>query len=429
MGDPHGENLISPGALSANGGGPHSDDTEPVHRVVLTAASAIRTRRVKWLWDIRIPLGTFALLAGREGLGKSTFAYWLVARITRGDLPGEHHGRPRAVLVCATEDSWEHTIVPRLIAAGADLERVFRVEVIAADHIHVGLSLPRDLDEVEQAVTQTGAALLLLDPLMSRISARLDANKDGEVRRALEPLATLADRTSATILGIIHLNKTGSTDILDRVMSSKAFVAVARAVCAVVPDPDDADGTRRLFGVPKNNLGRTDLASVRFTIGTAHVDTDDGETSPVGRIVLDGESATTIAEAMERNSDDPDVRTARADCMQWLTDYLTENSHADSRDVKDAGKKAGHSESTINRARKALHVVVTNLSETPRRTVWSLARAHARGDEITDMTDINAGQGDSGGQADTTSRANRASDSRGTREVTPLDSEQNGSTP
>ena len=145
----------------------HDEPREPVstvtaRRLVLTPASAIRTRRVTWLWDARLALGIFALLAGREGLGKSSFAYWLAACITRGQFCGEHHGQPRAVLVSATEDSWEHTIVPRLIAAGADLTRVFRVEVATVDATIGELILPRDNAEVEDAARRVGAALLLL---------------------------------------------------------------------------------------------------------------------------------------------------------------------------------------------------------------------------------------------------------------------------
>jgi hypothetical protein len=189
--------------------------------------------------------------------------------------------------------------------------------------------------------------------------------------------------------------------------------------------------SRWLFRLPigitsENNLGRTDLPSIQFTIGTALVDTDDGETSSVGRVVIGDETATTISEAMERNSEDPDIRTALADCTQWLTDYLTENSHADSRDVKKAGQGEGYSESTMKRARKALRVVVTNLSETPRRTVWSLpsGATRARGDSLTGLTDINTGQSVSGGETDPTSRSSRSSRDGYTREVTRLDDER-----
>jgi AAA domain len=88
-------------------------------RLVLTPASAIKPRRVCWLWDGRLALGTLALLASREGVGKSMVAYWLAAVITRGLLPCEFLGKPKAVLVAATEDSGSQTIVPRLSRCSA----------------------------------------------------------------------------------------------------------------------------------------------------------------------------------------------------------------------------------------------------------------------------------------------------------------------
>ena len=226
----------------------------------LTSADTIRPKRVRWLWAERLPLGALALLAGRKGSGKSTFAYDLAARITRGELPGEYLGQPRGVLVCATEDSWEETIVPRLIAADADLARVYRVQIINDGDLYaLGLSLPRDIAKTEQAALSVGAAMLLLDPLMSRVEKAFDTHRDGEVRQVLEPVAALAQCCGLAVVGIIHFNKSTTTDILDRIMASKAFAAVARSVQAVVSDPDDETGQRRLFGTPKSNLGRADL--------------------------------------------------------------------------------------------------------------------------------------------------------------------------
>jgi hypothetical protein len=370
-----------------------TDDDAQGRQVVLTSAADIRPRRVRWLWAGRLALGTLALLAGREGMGKSTFAYWLAARLTRGELPGTHYGHPCSVLVCATEDSWEHTIVPRLMAAGADLELVYRIEVVTAYDVHVGLSLPRDIAAARAVANRVGAGLLLLDPLMSRIDSGLDPHRDGEVRRALEPLVTLADQASLVVLGLIHLNKTGATDILDRVMASKAFVAVARSVSAVVPDPDDDSGRRRLFGTPKNNLGRDDLRSLTFTIEGTLVDTDDGP-SEISYISLGDETTTTIHEAMERIGEDTDVRTLVAEAKDWLRQYLTDRGVVDSRDAKRDAHAQGFSESTLTRARKGLRVVVVNLPVSPRRSTWSLPPVVSplRGGGITDLTDINTGQ-------------------------------------
>ena len=94
---------------------------EPIRHIKLVPASTIKVKPVHWLWKDRIPLGELTLLAGREGIGKTTIAYTLAAWITTGTMKGRFMGSPRSVLVAATEDSWEHTIVPRLMAAGADL--------------------------------------------------------------------------------------------------------------------------------------------------------------------------------------------------------------------------------------------------------------------------------------------------------------------
>ena len=127
---------------------------------------------MRWLWHERLALGSLNLLGGREGIGKSICLYTLGADITRGRLPGVYAGTPRAVVVAASEDSWEFTIVPRLMAAGADLERVFRVDVTAATGSETGLSLPRDLVGLEGVVRDVQAALIILDPLLSRLAAR-----------------------------------------------------------------------------------------------------------------------------------------------------------------------------------------------------------------------------------------------------------------
>lgn len=338
--------------------------------VTLTAASTIKVRPVHWLWDLRIALGTLALLGGREGIGKSTLAYTLAASITRGRLPGRHFRTPRAVIVAATEDSWEHTIAPRLIAAGADLDLVFRVDVVTGDGSAASLVLPQDLAGLERSIHESGAALILLDPLMSRLDARLDTHKDASVRQGLEPLVAIADRTQTSILGLIHVNKSESTDPLTLLMASRAFAAVARAVLFVMKDPDDE--AVRLLGEPKNNLGRTDLPTLTFTIEGAHVaDTDEG---PVwtGRIKWGDDRAETIGDVLEAASGSAEIRTAGSEAAAWLTDYLTSvGGTDDSATIKVMGAKAGHSKDALHRARQRTGCV-TDSEGFPRRTFWSL---------------------------------------------------------
>jgi hypothetical protein len=218
--------------------------------------------------------------------------------ITRGVLSGEFFGMPKSVLVAAAKDSWSQTIVPRLIAAGADLDRVFRVE-INADAVHSELIRPGDLARVRRVAHEVDAVLLILDPLISRLDPKLDSHKDADVRMALEPLVAVADLINIPTLGLIHHNKSGSTDPLQVVMASKAFPAVVRSVHTVISDPADETSNRRLFGTPKNNLGRTELPTLSFVIDSFVLEVEDG-TASTGRLVWGAESKITIFEAMRR---------------------------------------------------------------------------------------------------------------------------------
>lgn len=343
------------------------------HRTVaFTRASSIKVRPVHWLWKGRMALGTLCLLAGREGIGKSTIGYDLAAQVTRGELEGAYSGQPRQVVVAATEDSWEHTIVPRLMAAHADLDKVLRVDVTTSEGVETSLSLPRDLVGLERLIVDEKVALVLLDPLMSRLDAKLDAHKDSEVRLALEPLTKIADRTGSAFLGLIHVNKSGSTDPLTGIMGSRAFAAVARSVLYAMADADDE--TLRHLGLPKNNLGPVDLPTLTYRIESAKVaDTDEG---PVftGRVAWLGESSQSIHELLESAIETADTRSAVGDATTWLVEYLTSvGGTARSATINDEGKQAGHTKPTLAKARNRAKVTSATVPNTfPRQTTWSL---------------------------------------------------------
>lgn len=339
-------------------------------RLVVQRASQIKMRRVSWLWDNRIAAGTISLLAGREGLGKSTLTAWIAAQITTGTLPGDLYGDPRPVIIAATEDSWEHTLTPRMAAAGADLDLVLRVEVSNGGPGLRAISLPTDIAAVGELAKQERAGLLVLDPIISRLEA-LDTHRDSEVRQALEPLAAMADDTGMAVFGLIHVNKV-SNDPLNAVMGSKAFTAVSRSVGTVVADPEDDDDRRRLFGIVKNNLGPTMPGSDVFTVNTAEVTSEDGPIT-TGRLDWVGSVATSIKSAM----DDPgvDSRTVVSEAAEWLEDYLSMSPGAERAEVLREARKAGLSDTSVKRA--AAKVGVMSVTEGfPRKARWSLkARA------------------------------------------------------
>lgn len=227
-------------------------------RLALVRASTIRPRRMRWVWDGYVPLGELSLLAGREGLGKSTIAVDRAARVTRGDLPGEFLGHPRSVIYVATEDSRETTIVPRLMAASADMDRVLFVDVADAG-LTSSLVLPLDVEALADLITANDVALVVLDPATSAIDARLNGDRDREMRQGLEAIKAMAERTRCAVVGIVHFGKRDSTDTGKLILGSIAWSQVARSVVAVARDNESGE---LVISATKANLAPSDAASL-----------------------------------------------------------------------------------------------------------------------------------------------------------------------
>ncbi|MFJ8685062.1 AAA family ATPase [Micromonospora wenchangensis] len=281
---------------------PTTAPAEPQRTVVLKSAAGIKPRRVRWLWDGRVPVGEITLVAGREGAGKSTFLAWMVRAITRGELPGEFYGQPRAVLYAAAEDSWEYTVVPRLIAAGADLDRVYQIDIDDMEHGSARMSLPVDNQRVMAAGEKAGATVLMLDPGLSFLDDKIDTYRTPEVRPALESLRRAAERFHMSVIMLCHFNKGQGTDVLTKIAGSRAFAEVARAALAVaVDDSDDEDeqDTERtvILSQAKNNLGRSDHPNLTYAIRDTIVETEDGD-AHVGRLQWIGQTKRTAEQAL-----------------------------------------------------------------------------------------------------------------------------------
>jgi hypothetical protein len=351
---------------------PRADAKQPGRRVRFTPASSIKPRPVRWAWNGRLPVGELCLTPGRGGIGKSTFHTWIIAQLTRGTLPGDHFGIPKPCVIAAVEDSWERTIVPRLTAAGAALERVYRADVVTDDGERVTLTLPADTTSLEDALTEVGAALLSVDPLLSAVSIDLDTHKDRHVRHALEPLSRLADRTGVTILGNAHFRKGAADDPLQMAMGSVAFGNVVRAALGFARDVGDdgrplEDGSCVITQI-KNNLGRMDLPSLRYRIESSSVYTDEG-TANVGRLVMLGETERTIDAIFSngggKKKDDESPLDAAAD---WLCAVLTGVGGVGMprTEVIKLGKSEGHHERTLERAAAERVKIISQRDETER---------------------------------------------------------------
>lgn len=318
---------IDPTPIDPSSAAGHDASRVDTRRVRLTPASAIEPEPTYWLWDQRIPHGMITIGPGREGIGKSLFCAWLAAQVTTGALPGVHHGQPKGVIYAATEDSWEHTLAGRLLVAGADLDRVYRVEVEQIGGIAVPLSLPSDCVGMATAIRDADVALLVVDPLMSAIDLNINVNHDRDLRRALEPLADLANSTGCAVFGLAHFNKSTGLDPMSRIMGGRAFGAVARATIAFARDTLTDDGSCVISQI-KNNLGPTELPSLRYVVEPVQIHTTKGPAT-WGRLVMTGETTTHVRQLMDETpptKEETDTRKEVDRARQWLLAFLPEHA-------------------------------------------------------------------------------------------------------
>jgi hypothetical protein len=206
-------------------------------------AADVEVRAVEWLWTNRIPRGKPVVLDGAPGLAKSTITIDLAARITTArSMPDGTPGIAGAVILISYEDDPGDTIVPRLLAAGGDPSKLFLADTVQSDEGPRPLELPLDVDKLELLIGETGAVLLVVDPLMAGLGADVRTNVDHHVRRALAPIKSMAERTGVAVLVVRHLNKMAKvTDPVLRGGASIGIIGFARAGLIVARDPDDPD--------------------------------------------------------------------------------------------------------------------------------------------------------------------------------------------
>lgn len=304
---------------------PPDDDFLPLRRLRVVRAAALKMRPALWLWSNRMPCGAITLLTGREGIGKSTTSYDLISQITRGVLPGSHYGNPKGVGIVATEDAWEEVILPRLVAAGADVDRVFQFEAVNPLGESIPLSVPADLPNLTAVCAEHDIVLIVLDPLMSVIPSGIDTHKDRDVRQALDPLAKFCANSGVAVLGLIHVNKSTGTDPLNSVMASRAFTAVARSVLYCIVDPEAEQQDRYVFGHVKSNLGPKQ-PGLKYHISQVvfEVESDAGESVEIttSRVVWMGEDERTIASLMEPRKGE----RAKGETAMRILDWIGEQA-------------------------------------------------------------------------------------------------------
>ncbi|MDY7579439.1 AAA family ATPase [Herbaspirillum sp. RTI4] len=343
----HGDDAPAPAPTKAVATGKPGD-----RAVKIRCGAEIKPQPITWLWEGWLPAGKLTILAGAAGTGKTTLALGLAAALTSGGRwPDASHCTAKGnVLIWSSEDVADDTLVPRLIASGADLNRCHFIEGITENGESAPFDPAQDILSLHHAVERMGGvSLLLIDPIVSAVSG--DMHRANDVRRSLQAVVDFAEAHQCAVIGITHFAKGGAGKApQDRVIGSQAFGALARMVLVAAKEED---GTRRVLARAKSNIAPDD-GGVAYSLALTTIDGGIEATHAVWEGAIEG-TAREILGDVEHDEDGGGAE--RDDLERMLIDTLTDNGGRMQVKMLQAEiRDAGHSWDAAKRVKKSLGI-------------------------------------------------------------------------
>jgi putative DNA primase/helicase len=353
--------------------------------VNLECAADITPEPIRWLWNGWLAKGKLHIFAGMAGTGKTTIAIALASTITTGGrFPDGSLSPIGSILIWSGEDSLADTLVPRLMAAGADLNKVHFVGDTTTNYELRSFDPATDMQPLMiKAASIPDLSLLIIDPIVNAVAG--DSHKNGEVRRALQPVVEFGEKLNCAVLGITHFSKGGQgKDPLERVTGSLAFGALARIVLATAKIVD-GENTKRIVCRAKSNIG---IDTGGFEYDMQQKDVGDGIFSSYALWgdSVDGSARELLAEPDNRESGSNN-QSALEDAKEFLR-LLLADGELSQKQIKEDAHGASQSWRTVERAKKELNVR-SSKSLLDKCWYWKLSCNSANEDQVRQHRHIN----------------------------------------
>jgi hypothetical protein len=322
----------------------------------------VTPRAKKWIWKGHLLRGALELLTGVPGLGKSQVhcSYFAAATIAGSKWPdGTVNSEAVNVLMVTAEDTLEQEVLPRLIAAGADRNRIYFLKAIKKDNAERMFLLSEDIDILEQTIRNKDISLVGVDPLTA-FMGKINSHHATDVRSQLGPLKDLTERTEAAFSAITHPAKNAGQRAIDHFIGSQAFVAACRIghLCVEELDEDGKPTGRILLANVKNNPSPK-MPTLAYHIEQVTVDQDPstGDVIVAPRVVWGSEPVQVTADQAVSAAGGGKGREPQAmnDAVNFLQQELASGPRP-VEEIRKAATEAGLSWSTIRRAQDKMKI-------------------------------------------------------------------------
>ncbi len=316
----------------------HSENSEAPSESTLKVfcLSDVETEEIEWLWKPLIPVGEFTIVEGIEGLGKSWIGCALACAVADGKkLPFTDGAplEPSNVLMLSAEDSLSHTVKPRLLSMGANLERIFAIDEVFS------FCDFKDLIKFEGVIIEYKPKLVIIDPIFSYTGGR-DLNQESASRPIARKLIEIAQKYGCAIIGVRHIGKTkGNGDARAAGLGSIAWRASARSVLLVGRDEETNE---KAICQTKNNLAEESKIAVGFEIEN-------------GQFFWKAEPSRLTKEMMLAQPKNDETKAEQTEAVAFLREAL-KDGEKQSKDIDKEAREAGITPYALRRARTILNV-------------------------------------------------------------------------
>lgn len=329
-----------------------------------------------WLWEGYIPLQTCTLFAGSGGLGKSQLLLHIAAIVSRGinfSINSLSFSVPQGnILLLSAEDDEEYTIVPRLIAADADLAKIHLIKsaVQLSDRSKDRfVRLDQDILLLQDKLQSMGnVKLIIIDPITAYIG-NLKENHSSEVRNFILKLNKLAKDNDLAIILNTHLRKKsgeGISSAADEILGSIAWSSTVRSAFAIARHPDDESTI--LFMSSKSNYKKSEAFGYKIVSKIIQHANQDIETSAIEW--LNQKIDISADEAVDKKL--YETRTRYKACQDLIVETLTPNGTYLYKLLKVTADE-GFAERTFYEAARKLNIIKSRSYGEEKKMYWALS--------------------------------------------------------